>query len=96
MNGSSLRLKERLGLSGPVRSEAERSEVEQVMESMKSSVRVARDPEVLSVSGRRRFSAAYKARIVREATAFSAPASIRGPAHHTAGIRTVSSSVPTL
>jgi transposase-like protein len=32
-------------------------------------VRVAPDPEASSVSGRRRFSAAYKARIVREAAA---------------------------
>jgi len=69
MTGSSLRLKERLGLSGPVRDEAERSEVEQVVLSMKSSLRVAPDPEVSSVSGRRRFSSAYKARIVREADA---------------------------
>ncbi len=69
MTGSSLRLKERLGLSGPVRDEAQRSEVERVVGSMKPSVRVAPDPEVSSMSGRRRFSAAYKARIVLEADA---------------------------
>ena len=73
MNGSTLRLKERLGLSGPVRGEAERSEVDQVVGSVKPSVRVAPDPEVSSVSGRRRFSAAYKARIVREADACVEP-----------------------
>lgn len=67
MNGSTLRLKERLGLSGHLRDETERSEVEE-----SGSVRprvVAPDPEVSSASGRRRFSAAYKARIVREADA---------------------------
>jgi len=76
MSVSSLRLKERLGLSGPVRAEAERSEVEQVLGSVKASVRVAPDPEVSSVSGRRRFSAAYKARIVREADACVEPGEV--------------------
>ena len=78
MNGSSLRLKERLGLSGPVRGEAEGSEVEQVLGSVKPSVRVAPDPEVSSVSGRRRFSAVYKARIVGEADACVEPGEGRG------------------
>ncbi len=64
MNGSSLRLKERLGLSGSVREEAE-----QVAEFVKPSVRIGPDPEVCSARGRRRFSAGYKARIVREADA---------------------------
>jgi transposase-like protein len=39
-------------------------------------VRVAPDPEVSAVSGRRRFSAAYKARIVREADACTEPGEI--------------------
>lgn len=69
MNSSSLRLKERLGLSGPVRDEAERSEADGGGVVARPSVRVAPDPEVSSVSGRRRFSSAYKARIVREADA---------------------------
>ena len=76
MKGSSLRLKERLGLSGPARGEAERSEVEQLVGCVKPSVRVAPDPEVSSVSGRRRFSAAYKARIVREADACVEPGEV--------------------
>ena len=69
MTGSSLRLKERLGLSGSVRDEAERSEADGGGVVARPSVRVAPDPEVSSVSGRRRFSSAYKARIVREADA---------------------------
>ncbi len=69
MNSSSLRLKERLGLSGPVRDEAERSEADGGGVVARPSVTVAPDPEVSSVSGRRRFSSAYKARIVREADA---------------------------
>jgi len=69
MNGSSLRLKERLGLSGSARGEAERSEADGGGVVTRPSVRVAPAPEVSSVSGRRRFSAAYKARIVREADA---------------------------
>jgi transposase-like protein len=67
MNGSSLRLKERLGLSGSGIDGEERGEAERVPGFAKPPVRVAPDPEVSSVSGRRRFSAAYKARIVREA-----------------------------
>ena len=69
MTGSSLRLKERLGLSGPVRDEAERSETDGGGVVARPSVRVVPDPEVSSLSGRRRFSAAYKARIVLEADA---------------------------
>jgi transposase len=71
MNGSSLRLKERLGLSGGVRSEAEPVSV-----STQSSLRLAPDPEVSAVPGRRRFSAAYKARIVREAEACVEPGEV--------------------
>jgi transposase len=71
MNGSSLRLKERLGLSSRVRGEGE-----DVLGCMKPSVRVTRDPEVSSGSGRRRFSAAYKARIVREADACTEPGEV--------------------
>ncbi len=76
MNSSSLRLKERLGLSGSVRDEAERSEADRTtltsvnsVEPRLSTGRVVPDPEVSSLSGRRRFSAAYKARIVLEADA---------------------------
>jgi transposase-like protein len=76
MNGSSLRLKERLGLSGPVRGEAERSEADGGGMVARPSVRVAPDPEVSSVSGRRRFSASYKARIVREADACVEPGDV--------------------
>lgn len=54
MNGSSLRLKERLGFSGRVGSETERSEVERAAGSIRPAVIVAPDPEVSSVSGRRR------------------------------------------
>lgn len=73
MNGSSLRLKERLGLSGHGR-ETERSEVQE-LEPVSPRVFTA-DPEVSAVSGRRRFSASYKARIVREADACSEPGEI--------------------
>ena len=76
MNGSSLRLKERLGFSGRVRSKTERSEVERAAGSIRPTVVVAPDPEVSSVSGRRRFSAAYKARIVREADACTEPGDV--------------------
>ena len=76
MNGSSLRLKERLGLSGPVRGAAERSEADGGGMVARPSVRVAPDPEVSSVSGRRRFSASYKARIVREADACVEPGDV--------------------
>ena len=76
MNGSSLRLKERLGLSGRVKGEAERSEADGGGMVARPSVRVAPDPEVSSVSGRRRFSASYKARIVREADACVEPGDV--------------------
>ena len=76
MTGSSLRLKERLGLSGPVRGETERSEADGGGVVARPSVRVAPDPEVSSVSGRRRFSCAYKARIVREADACVEPGEV--------------------
>jgi len=76
MNGRGLRLKERLGLSGRVRGEAERSEAECGGVVAGPSVRVAPDPEVSSVSGRRRFSASYKARIVREADACVEPGEV--------------------
>ena len=76
MNSTGLRLKERLGLSGLVRSETERSEVERAAGSVSPPVIVAPDPEVSSVSGRRRFSAAYKARIVREANACTEPGEV--------------------
>jgi transposase-like protein len=74
MNGSSLRLKERLGWSAPAGFEAERGEVEE-SGSVRTRV-VAPDPEVSAASGRRRFSAAYKARIVREADACTGPGEI--------------------
>ncbi len=69
MSVSGLKLRERLGLVGPERSKAERNEAERSAGTTKpASVRmVAPDPEVSAKSGRRRFSAAYKARIVREA-----------------------------
>jgi len=76
MNGSSLRLKERLGLSGSGFGLDERGEAEGVRGSGKPSVRIAPDPEVSAVSGRRRFSAAYKARIVREADACVEPGEV--------------------
>lgn len=76
MNGSSLRLKERLGLSSSVRGETERSEGDGGGVVARPSVRVAPDPEVSSVSGRRRFSSAYKARIVREADACVEPGEV--------------------
>ena len=69
MDGNALRLRQRLGLSGPGIEGEERGEAERVPGLASSAVRVAPDPEVSSVSGRRRFSASYKARIVREADA---------------------------
>ena len=75
MSGSGLKLRERLGLVGPERSEAERSEAERSAGTTKpAAVRmVAPNPEVPAKSSRRRFSAAYKARIVREADACREP-----------------------
>ena len=71
MNGSGLKLRERLGLVGQERSEAERSEAERSAGPTKPAgarvVRSVPDPEVSVKGGRRRFSASYKARIVREA-----------------------------
>jgi transposase len=62
------------------RSEAERSEAERsggLTKSAGDQVRVnAPNPEVSSSSGRRRFSAAYKARIVREADACREPGEV--------------------
>ena len=76
MTGSSVRLKEELGLWAPVRGEAERSEADGGGVVARPSVRVAPDPEVSSVSGRRRFSSAYKARIVLEADACTEPGEV--------------------
>jgi transposase len=62
---------EKIDLVRLERSEAERSEAERsggLTKSAGKQVRVSvPDPEVSSANGRRRFSAAYKARIVREA-----------------------------
>jgi len=80
MNVDSLKLRERLGLVGPERSEAERSEAERSAGPTKPAdgrVRVlAPDPEVCEKNGRRRFSASYKARIVREADACREPGEV--------------------
>jgi transposase len=71
--GSRLNVVEGIGFVGLERSEAERSEAERSGGSTKPAdgriVVSAPDPEVSSSSGRRRFSAAYKARIVRKADA---------------------------
>jgi len=68
---------EKIDLVRLERSEAERSEAERSGGLTKSTGRQLRvsvpDPEVSAASGRRRFSAAYKARIVREADACSQP-----------------------
>jgi transposase-like protein len=80
MNGSGLKLRERFGLVGSERSEAERSEAERSRDPTKPAVGRVRvsapDPEVSSASGRRRFSAAYKARIVRKADACKEPGEV--------------------
>jgi len=64
---------ERINFVRLKRSEDERSEAERSGGLTKSAGRQVRvsvpDPEVSAASGRRRFSAAYKARIVREADA---------------------------
>lgn len=61
-------------------SEAERSEAERSGGLTKSAGRQVRvsvaDPEVSAASGRRRFSAAYKARIVREADTCKEPGEV--------------------
>lgn len=80
MNVDRLRLREKLGSVGPERSEAERSEAEHSVgptEPAAGRVRVSvPDPEVSEKNGRRRFSAAYKARIVREADACKGPGEV--------------------
>jgi len=74
MDDSALGLKQRLGLAGSVPGEAERSEADGASVAVAgAAMRAAADPEV---SGRRRFSAAYKARIVREADACAEPREI--------------------
>jgi transposase-like protein len=76
MNGSGLNVRERLGSVGPERSEAERSEAERSAGTTEpAAVRMVRvpDPEVPAKSGRRQFTASYKARIVREADACREP-----------------------
>ena len=71
---------EKIDLVSLERSEAERSEAERsggLTKSADRQVRVsAPDPEVSADSGRRRFSAAYKARVVREADACKEPGDI--------------------
>lgn len=71
---------EKIDLVRLERSEAERSEAERSGGLTKSAGRQVRvsapDPEVSAASGRRRFSAAYKARIVREADACKEPGEI--------------------
>ncbi len=71
---------EKIDLVRLERSEAERSEAERsggLTKSAGSQVRVsAPNPEVSEASGRRRFSASYKARIVREADACTEPGEI--------------------
>jgi transposase len=71
---------DKIDLVRPERSEAERSEAERsggLTKSAASQIRVSiADPEVLVSSGRRRFKAAYKARIVREADACKEPGEI--------------------
>ena len=71
---------EKIDLVRLERSEAERSEAERsggLTKSANGQVRVsAPDPEVSAASGRRRFSAGYKARIVREADACTEPGEI--------------------
>jgi transposase-like protein len=71
---------EKIDLVRLERSEAERSEAERSAGLTKSAGRQLRvsapDPEVSAASGRRRFSAAYKARIVREADACSQPGEV--------------------
>lgn len=80
MNGNGFKLRERLGLVGSERSEAERSEAERNAGTAKPTAGQVRlmapDPEVSAKSSRRRFSASYKARIVREADACQEPGEI--------------------
>jgi transposase len=71
---------EKIDLVRLERSEAERSEAERsggLTKSADGRIRVsAPDPEVSSTSGRRRFSAAYKAKIVRKADTCKEPGDI--------------------
>ena len=80
MAGSRLNAVESIGFVELERSEAERSEAERSGGSTKpadSRMMVgAPDPEVSSSSGRRRFPASYKARIVRKADACSEPGEV--------------------
>jgi transposase len=77
MNGSGINFRDLLGLVVSERSEDERSEAERSAGSTKPAVGViAADPEVSAKSGRRRFSAAYKARIVREADGCKEPGEV--------------------
>jgi transposase-like protein len=75
VNGS-----ERIDLVRLERSKAERSEAERSVGLTKSAGKQLRvsvpDPEVSPASGRRRFSASYKARIVREADLCKEPGEI--------------------
>ncbi|MCL5283681.1 MAG: hypothetical protein M1330_03080 [Armatimonadetes bacterium] len=67
MNGSGLKFKEMMGLVGPERSEAKRSEADRSAGSTKPATMqvAAPDPKVSEKRGRRRFTTTYKARIVR-------------------------------
>lgn len=80
MVGSKVNAVESIGFVEQERREAERSEAERSGGSTKPAVGRIRlsgpDPEVSSASGRRRFSAAYKARIVRKADACKEPGEI--------------------
>ena len=71
---------DRIELVRPERSEAERSDAERSGGLTNSAGRQDRvhvaDPEVRAASGRRRFTAPYKARIVREADACTQPGDI--------------------
>jgi transposase len=71
---------ERIDFVSQERSEAERSEAERsggLTKSAEKQLRVSvPDPEVSAASGRRRFSASYKARVVREADACTKPGEI--------------------
>jgi transposase len=80
MVGSRVNGLDRTGSVRPKRSEAERSEADQIggmTERQSVDVHVlASDPEVSSSVGRRRFSASYKARIVRKADACAEPGEV--------------------
>jgi transposase len=80
MVGSEVNVVEQIGFGEPEWSEGERSEAERSGGPPKPAdgqIRVsAPDPEVTSANGHRRFSAAYKARIVRKADACTRPGDI--------------------